>query len=167
MFANVGEVLDDYGIKNVFCKGNVWQRDKAIREFNSDKNIKVIMLSSESAASGTNLTKAEMVILLDPVYGTYEYRRNTEWQAIGRAYRMGQTKQVQVVRFIVKNTVEEEIYNMNKSMDKETNGSTGMSISELSDDKITLDKEKIEEIVDASKVVKKKKETVVRKKTKL
>ena len=58
------------------------------------------MLSSESAASGTNLTAASTVILLDPVYGTYEYRRNTEWQAIGRAYRMGQTKKVTVVRFL-------------------------------------------------------------------
>mgnify|MGYP000853739210 CR=1 FL=1 len=49
--------------------------DKAIREFNSRDDIKVIMLSSERTASGTNLTKAENVILLDPVYGTYEYRR--------------------------------------------------------------------------------------------
>jgi SNF2 family DNA or RNA helicase len=113
----VGDILNEYGIKNVFCRGNVWQRDKAIREFNSDDKIRVIMLSSESAASGTNLTKAEMVILLDPVYGTYEYRRNTEWQAIGRAYRTGQTKEVTVVRFIVRNTVEEEIYNMNKKND--------------------------------------------------
>jgi SNF2 family DNA or RNA helicase len=117
LLKRVGDVLDDYGIKNVFCRGHVWQRDKAIREFNGDNGIKVIMLSSESAASGTNLTKAEMVILLDPVYGSYEYRRNTEWQAIGRAYRMGQTKQVTVVRFVIKGTVEEEIYNLNKKED--------------------------------------------------
>jgi SNF2 family DNA or RNA helicase len=155
LLKKVGDVLDDYGINNVFCKGNVWQRDKAIREFNSDKDIKVIMLSSESAASGTNLTKAEMVILLDPVYGTYEYRRNTEWQAIGRAYRMGQTKQVEVVRFIVKSTVEEEIYNLNKEKDKLTQ--SNIKISELTDDKIILEKEKIDEIVDAAKVAQKKK----------
>jgi SNF2 family DNA or RNA helicase len=78
-----------YGIKTAYCKGNVWQRDKAIRLFNIDDSYKVIMLSSESAASGTNLTKAQQVILLDPVSGSYEYRRNTEWQAIGRAHRMG------------------------------------------------------------------------------
>lgn len=156
LLKKVGEVLDDYGIKNVFCKGNIWQRDKAIREFNSDKDIKVIMLSSESAASGTNLTKAEMVILLDPVYGTYEYRRNTEWQAIGRAYRMGQSKQVTVVRFVVKGTVEEEIYNMNKEQDKKANSET--KIFELDDDTITLEKDKIDEIVDAAKEAAKKKE---------
>jgi SNF2 family DNA or RNA helicase len=114
----VGGVLTSSGIKNVFCKGNVWMRGKAIKEFNENDDIKVIMLSSESAASGTNLTKAKYVILLDPVYGTYEYRRNIEWQAIGRAHRMGQTKEVEVIRFIIKSTIEEEIYNENKKNDK-------------------------------------------------
>ena len=155
LLKKVGEVLNDYGIKNVFCKGNIWQRDKAIREFNSNDDIKVIMLSSESSASGTNLTKAEMVILLDPIYGSYEYRRNMEWQAIGRAYRMGQTKQVIVIRFIVKNTIEEDIYNMNKGEDKKSN--TEMKIFETTDDKIILDKNKINEIVDAVKKIQKKK----------
>ena len=149
LLKKVGDVLNDYGITNVFCKGNIWQRDKAIREFNDNKNIKVIMLSSESAASGTNLTKADMVILLDPVYGTYEYRRNTEWQAIGRAYRMGQTKEVEVVRFIIENTVEEEIYNMNKSEDDKLNVSN--KIVEFTGDTINLEKDKIEEIVNAVK----------------
>jgi SNF2 family DNA or RNA helicase len=113
----VGKVLADAGIKNVFCKGNIWQRSKTIKDFNENDNIKVIMLSSESSASGTNLTKAEIVILLDPVYGTYEFRRNTEWQAIGRAYRMGQTKNVEVVRFLIKSTIEETIFNENINND--------------------------------------------------
>jgi len=117
MLHRVGAVLDNYGIRNVFCRGNIWQRDKAIREFNQQDNIKVIMLSSESAASGTNLTKAKQVILLDPVYGSYEFRKNTEWQAVGRAHRLGQTSEVDVVRFIIKDTVESDIYNMNREED--------------------------------------------------
>jgi SNF2 family DNA or RNA helicase len=155
LLRRVGDVLNEYGIKNVFCKGNVWQRDKAIREFSRDDKMKVIMLSSESAASGTNLTKAEMVILLDPVYGTYEHRRNTEWQAIGRAYRTGQTKQVQVVRFIIKDTVEEEIYNMNKKEDtKESNVKKVLGdaeISETKEDTLNLDKNEIDRLVETAK----------------
>lgn len=149
LLENVGCVLDEHGIKNVFCKGNVWQRDKAIREFNINDKIKVIMLSSESAASGTNLTKAELVIMLDPVYGTYEYRRNMEWQAIGRAYRMGQQNQVEVVRIIIKGTVEEEIYKINKEEDKKSN--VGTKIFELDENVTELDQDKINEIIDASK----------------
>ena len=155
LLRKVGDVLDDYGIKNVFCKGNIWQRNKAIREFSDNDKIKVIMLSSESAASGTNLTKAKTVILLDPVYGSYEYRRNTEWQAIGRAYRMGQKNKVKVVRFIVRGTVEEEIYNLNNQEDKKIESEK--RVFEITDDAIDLEKDKIDEILDASKNAKPKK----------
>lgn len=159
LLKQVGDVLDTYGIKNIFCRGNVWQRDKAIREFSTQPDMRIIMLSSESAASGTNLTAATTVILLDPVYGTYEYRMNTEWQAIGRAYRMGQTKQVNVVRFIIKNTVEEEIYELNKAEDSKHNHK--INLFESSDDKIVLSQDKVGEIaksVEASKLKKKEKE---------
>lgn len=154
----VGEVLNEYGIKNVFCRGNVWMRTKAIKEFNNSDDVKVIMLSSESAASGTNLTKAKNVILLDPVYGTYEYRRNTEWQAIGRAYRMGQTGQVNVVRFIIRNTVEEQIYNMNK--DEEAKVPVQTIKFEITDDAINLNNEQLNKLADDMKEVQKKKEEI-------
>ena len=147
LLKKVGVVLDEYGITNVFCKGNAWQRDKAIRTFNNDTSIKVIMLSSSSAASGSNLTKASQVILLDPVYGSYEFRRNTEWQAIGRAYRMGQINQVEVVRFVIKNTIEEEIYNNNVLEDtKLDKNNTDIKIFEEMSDIIELSKEKLEEL---------------------
>jgi SNF2 family DNA or RNA helicase len=145
LLLQVGDVLDRYGISNVFCRGNIWQRDKAIRTFNSDDKVKVIMLSSDSAASGTNLTKASQIILLDPVYGTYEFRKNTEGQAIGRAYRMGQTKEVEVVRLVIKNTVEEEIYNLNKDQDAKIIDKKPV-ITEIADNDIDLSDDKIEEI---------------------
>ena len=163
LLRKVGDVLNEYGIKNVFCKGSSWQRGKAISDFNSDNNIRVIMLSSERAASGTNLTKAELVIFLDPVSGDYEYRTNVERQAIGRAYRMGQTKQVDVIRFIIKNTVEEEIYLMNKAEDKKV--SADMKIFEFSENNINLDKTKIDELVEATKEAEKRKIEKLNKKT--
>jgi len=121
LLRQVGKVLLDNDIKNVFCKGNCYQRDKAIREFNSDKNIKVIMLSSEQAAAGTNLTKASRVILLDPIYGKYEYRKDQERQAIGRAHRLGQKNIIKVIRFLIKDSIEEEIYMLNLKEDEEHN----------------------------------------------
>jgi SNF2 family DNA or RNA helicase len=162
LLRKVGDVLTEHGIPNVYCKGNVWSRDKAIREFNSDDKIKVIMLSSESAASGTNLTKASKVILLDPVSGNYEYRRNMEWQAIGRAYRLGQTKSVEIVRFIIKDTVEEEIYKDNKIEDAKQN--TQMNISEISDETITLTDDKLRSIAEAVEIAKKTREQKIKEK---
>ena len=52
------------------------------------------MLSLEHAASGTNLVEASHVILIDPVAGSKEEAIAVEAQAIGRAHRMGQRKQV-------------------------------------------------------------------------
>jgi SNF2 family DNA or RNA helicase len=161
MLRRTGEVLTAHGIKNVYCRGNVWSRDKAIRDFTQHEDVKVIMLSSESAAAGTNLTAAKNVILLDAIYkddsnngtntngiGSYEYRRNMEWQAIGRAYRMGQTKKVSVVRFIMKDTVEEEIYKINKEEDKKFKDNVDLidKMIEMDDDKINATNEDIEKM---------------------
>ena len=55
---------------------------------------RVIMLSLQNAASGTNLVEATHVILIDPVAGNKEEAVAIESQAIGRAHRMGQFKQV-------------------------------------------------------------------------
>lgn len=117
LLVKVGQVLNKHDIKNIFCKGNCYQRDKAISEFKNNQNIKVIMLSSKNTASGINLTEATNVILLDPIYGDINYRRNQERQAIGRSYRTGQTKNVKVIRLIIKDTVEEKIYKHNLSQD--------------------------------------------------
>ncbi len=118
LLRRVGRILKENNISNVFCRGNCYQRDKAIREFNEDNKIKVIMLSSDSTAAGTNLTKASQVIFIDPIYGDYEYRKGQERQAIGRAHRLGQKANIKVVRFIIKDTIEEEIYQMNAIEDK-------------------------------------------------
>lgn len=157
LLLKVGDVLNNYGIQNVFCKGNVWQCTKAVNDFNSNEKIKVIMLSSKSSASGMNLTKAEMVILLEPISGDYKDRRNTEWQAIGRAIRMGQSKQVQIVRFIIKNTIEDEIYKEN--LVENAKQVENIKIFELSEDATHLDEEKINEINKAAKESKPKKPT--------
>ena len=138
LLSNVGHILSDHNIKNVFCRGSVYQRDKAIRDFNNNDDIRVIMLSSQSSASGINLTKATTVIMLDPVSGTFEFRKNTEGQAIGRTHRLGQTKPVTVVRFIIKDTIEEEIYDSNKKIDIVKNAN--MKIYELTEESITLKK---------------------------
>jgi len=54
------------------------------------------MLSLEHAASGTNLTEATHIVLMDPVAGTQAEAVSIEQQAIGRAHRMGQNKQVRL-----------------------------------------------------------------------
>jgi SNF2 family DNA or RNA helicase len=69
------------------------------------------MLSSKNSASGINLTIANKIIFLEPIYGKEEYRKNIEYQAIGRADRLGQTRPIDIYRFIIKDTIEQDIYN--------------------------------------------------------
>ena len=72
---------------------------------------RVIMLSTENAASGTNLTEASHIIFMEPIKGDLAKIKSMEDQAIGRAVRLGQENQVHVYKLIIKDTIEEDIYN--------------------------------------------------------
>jgi SNF2 family DNA or RNA helicase len=109
----VGDIIEQYGIKLVYCNGTVYQKRRAIDSFYNNSDTNVIMLSSRNAASGINLTIANKIILLEPIYGSKDYRKSIEEQAIGRADRIGQSRPIEVLRFIIKNTIEEDIINDN------------------------------------------------------
>ena len=58
----------------------------------------------QSGGTGLNIQSASVVIICEP-----QYKPSTEMQAISRAYRMGQTRNVMVHRLLCENTVEERI----------------------------------------------------------
>lgn len=105
----VGNFLAANGIDNVFIEGAIGKKENAIANFKSG-DIQVMMLSLDHAASGTNLTEATHVILLDPIQGTYDEAKAIEDQAIGRAYRQGQSESVTVVRLLIQDTIEHAQY---------------------------------------------------------
>jgi SNF2 family DNA or RNA helicase len=107
MLLLIKKVLDDYNIKYVFCKGNVNVISKNIIKFKKNTEYRVILLSSDKANSGSNLTEASHIILIDVLNMEKEHAISVETQAIGRAVRLGQNKNVKVVRFITRNTIEE------------------------------------------------------------
>lgn len=72
-------------------------RTKAIEAFQKDPPTTVFILTLRSAACGINLTAASHIFLLEPCMDS-----RVEAQAIGRAWRMGQTKNVVVKRLFVK-----------------------------------------------------------------
>lgn len=112
MLELVSIALNDNNIKNLFCVGNIFSKTNTINDFKSDTDVNVIMLSLENSASGTNLTEASHIIFIDTIDGAdKESIIAKENQAIGRAHRIGQNKQIVVAKFIIKNTIEEEIFN--------------------------------------------------------
>lgn len=104
------DILKKNRIGSVFCKGNTHQKNHALIKFRTNENCKVLMMSTDTSVAGANLTEAEYIIFLDPVYGTPEFRKATEDQAISRTLRMGQkAKRVKVWRLIMMDTIEDTI----------------------------------------------------------
>ena len=75
-----------------------------VDEFNANESIKVFLISLKAGGMGLNLVGADMVIHLDPWWNS-----SVQNQATDRAYRMGQTKDVYVVKLICKDTIEEKV----------------------------------------------------------
>ena len=113
MLSLIGKTLLENNINNSFVKGNLWKRNSAINKFTRDNDNKVIMLSLKNAASGTNLTNATHIIFVEPINENKEIIKTIESQAIARACRIGQKEKVSIIRILIKDTIEEEIYNNN------------------------------------------------------
>ena len=64
----------------------------------------LFLISLRAGGTGLNLTGADTVINYDPWWNP-----TTEDQAIDRAHRVGQDKNVQVIRLITKNSIEEKV----------------------------------------------------------
>ncbi|XP_076103983.1 SWI/SNF-related matrix-associated actin-dependent regulator of chromatin subfamily A member 5-like isoform X2 [Mytilus galloprovincialis] len=81
------------------------ERTVSINEFNSPGSEKFIfMLSTRAGGLGINLATADVVIIYDS-----DFNPQVDLQAMDRAHRIGQTKQVRVLRFVTEHTVEEKI----------------------------------------------------------
>jgi len=71
----------------------------------------IIILSSTQNASGIDLSFINNVIIIEP-FANYLYGREIEKQLIGRVHRINQCRDVNVYRLIMRNTIEQQIYNM-------------------------------------------------------
>jgi SNF2 family DNA or RNA helicase len=107
----VGHIIEKYNIKPLYCTGTVYQKKRVIDQFSKDNECNLIMLSSNNCASGLNLTIANKIIFLEPIYGSKEYRSDIQSQAIGRCDRISQKRPIEIYNFIIKNTIEEDIIN--------------------------------------------------------
>jgi SNF2 family DNA or RNA helicase len=71
-------------------------RKEFVRQFQEDPDTRIFLISTKAGGMGLNLTRANIVMLVDPPWNPA-----TEEQAIDRAHRLGQTREVTVYRYIV------------------------------------------------------------------
>ncbi|GBG80826.1 hypothetical protein CBR_g31382 [Chara braunii] len=92
-------------------------REKAIRDFSTNPDVTVMLISLKAGGVGINLTAASNAFLLDPWWNPA-----VEEQAIMRIHRIGQKNAVNIRRFIVKGTVEERMQQVQARKQRLVNG---------------------------------------------
>ncbi|SPN99530.1 probable ATPase component of chromatin remodeling complex (ISW1) [Cephalotrichum gorgonifer] len=105
------DILEDYCVFRdyKYCRidGGTAHEDRiaAIDEYNKPGSEKfVFLLTTRAGGLGINLTSADIVILYDS-----DWNPQADLQAMDRAHRIGQTKQVVVYRFVTDNAIEEKV----------------------------------------------------------
>jgi superfamily II DNA or RNA helicase len=104
MLAILRDRLDKKGIIYEYLDGRTKDRQKRVERFQNDPDFKLFLISLKAGGVGLNLTAAEYVFLLDPWWNPA-----VEMQAIDRAHRIGQQRQVFAYRLIARDTVEEKV----------------------------------------------------------
>ncbi|ORZ29773.1 SNF2 family N-terminal domain-domain-containing protein [Catenaria anguillulae PL171] len=102
----IGAALSSHGILYARLDGSQAQakREVELKSFRTDPQVRCLIASLKACNVGLNLTAANVAILVDPWWNAA-----VEQQAIDRVHRIGQTKEVKVTRFVVKESVEERM----------------------------------------------------------
>jgi SWI/SNF-related matrix-associated actin-dependent regulator of chromatin subfamily A member 5 len=105
------DILEDYCVfrEYKYCRidGSTAHEDRiaAIDDYNKPDSEKFIfLLTTRAGGLGINLTSADIVVLYDS-----DWNPQADLQAMDRAHRIGQTKQVVVYRFVTENAIEEKV----------------------------------------------------------
>ncbi|XP_034084375.1 LOW QUALITY PROTEIN: chromatin-remodeling ATPase INO80 [Gymnodraco acuticeps] len=104
------DLLEEYMVyrKHIYMRldgsSKISERRDMVADFQSRTDIFVFLLSTRAGGLGINLTAADTVIFYDS-----DWNPTVDQQAMDRAHRLGQTKQVTVYRLICQGSIEERI----------------------------------------------------------
>lgn len=104
MLKLIRDDLEQQGINYLYLDGSTRKRMEKVREFNSNPEVEVFLISLKAGGVGLNLTAADMVVHVDPWWNPM-----VERQATDRAHRLGQENRVMVYKLITRGTVEEKM----------------------------------------------------------
>ncbi|SNS66477.1 SWIM zinc finger [Micrococcales bacterium KH10] len=101
--SKVRDFITERGIDTAYLDGKTRNRARQIARF-TDGEVPVFLISLKAGGFGLNLTNADYCILLDPWWNPA-----TEAQAVDRAHRIGQTRNVMVYRLVASGTIESKV----------------------------------------------------------
>lgn len=88
---------------------SIASRHRILEAFSVDQDIAVLIMTTGVGAFGLDLIAASRVFLVEP-----QWNPSVESQAVSRTTRIGQNKTVQVVRYIVRDTVEKDFLDLQR-----------------------------------------------------
>ncbi|KAF0315663.1 WD domain-containing protein [Colletotrichum asianum] len=96
--------LDQECIQSIRFDGKIPQKDRqsVVERFETDPNVRVMLLTLSCGAVGLTLTAASRAYLVEP-----HWNPTLEEQALARIHRLGQSREVTTVRLCVRNSFEE------------------------------------------------------------
>jgi SNF2 family DNA or RNA helicase len=110
LLAILRQRLDGAAVRYAYLDGRTRDREARVEEFQNDPDLKLFLISLKAGGLGLNLHAAEYVYLLDPWWNPA-----VEAQAVDRAHRIGQTRQVFAYRLIARETVEEKVLELQRT----------------------------------------------------
>ncbi|CAM0906028.1 unnamed protein product [Alopecurus aequalis] len=121
--------LHKSGIKCVQLNGkmNMAEKGRAIDTFINDPDCRIFLMSLKAGGVALNLTVASHVFLMDPWWNPA-----VESQAQDRIHRIGQFKPIRSMRFVIKDTVEERILQLQEKKQLVFDGTVGDSPEAMS-----------------------------------
>jgi len=106
----ITEVLGNKCLNPINGSVTPQRRQEIIDEFDKAPAGTVLAAQIQSGGTGLNIQSASVVILCEP-----QFKPSIENQAVSRAYRMGQARNVLVYRLLCENTVDEKITSLLES----------------------------------------------------
>jgi superfamily II DNA or RNA helicase len=103
------EELPNHGFQFRTLSGDMSmkKRAKALSEFQNDPPTTIFLLSMRAGAVGINLTQANRIFLMEPCFNPA-----LEAQAVGRVHRLGQKRSVEIIRLLMKDSVDSRMVEM-------------------------------------------------------
>ncbi|KAI0968626.1 SNF2 family N-terminal domain-containing protein [Xylaria arbuscula] len=100
----VGRMLTRHGIPYNIIEGSMplSERLKVLKDYQSIMGTNILLMTLGTGAVGLNLAITSRIYLLEP-----QWNPTIEDQAIGRALRLDQTNQVTIIRYIMRDSIEE------------------------------------------------------------
>lgn len=82
----------------------LFQRSSTLQSFRENERVTILLMSLKAGGCGLNLSNASVILFVDVWWNP-----TTEMQTIDRVHRLGQLRDVEIVRFVAKDTIEEKI----------------------------------------------------------